>query len=80
MLGHKGHLAICVLLQTIFTSPEATIGPLTSPIPMIPITGWLPEPVDSVTIVAILFYIGFDVMRSQILCVGYCTLGGGSNT
>jgi hypothetical protein len=28
------------------------IGVLTSPIPMIPITGWLPEPVDWVTVVA----------------------------
>jgi hypothetical protein len=29
------------------------IGVLTSPIPMIPMTGWLPEPVDWVTVVAI---------------------------
>jgi len=28
-------------------------SPLTSPIPIIPITGWLPEPVDWVTVVAI---------------------------
>jgi len=51
---------------------------LTSPIPMIPITGWLPEPVDWVTVVAIFAATLLSFGDFKVCSVGLCSSIGRS--